>query len=392
MWAILSCLSSSHVLCVLAGFLAGVLAPQCQWPNIRFTRQTAATEDGWGFGKRNDRLYGLEHGKLNLELPPKSMWMNMGFWRDTDDFPTACQALLVEVLKKAKLLEDDTGKGKSPTTTPPKLRSGLKRLSILDLGFGCGDQTAYLVQLARIPLKYVGITLNYRQYRFAQNRLGPSCSSSDKGNKRDVQLFCEDAARTGSWPEGLRSAVSSLHNNNATDHQNTKKNNNNNNQSPAEETWVLALDSLYHFHPSRQPVLSLAAQDLNASVMAFDLLVSDSASWHQRWALKVVAWLGDCPVGHGGPFLTRARYAEMLVAAGYDPDRIELHDVTGDVFEPLARYMRRRGGELGDVGLGSLGSLNVARMVFGWWARSGVLEAVIVVARKASSPDAKGKA
>ncbi|KAK8073155.1 hypothetical protein PG996_006503 [Apiospora saccharicola] len=392
MWAFLSCLSSSHVLCVLAGFLAGVLAPQCQWPNIRFTRPKA-TEDGWGFGKRNDRLYGLEHGKLNLELPPKSMWMNMGFWRDTDDFPTACQALLVEVLRKAKLLEDDnTGKGKSSPTTPPRLRSGLKRLSILDLGFGCGDQTAYLVQLARIPLKYVGITLNYRQYRFAQNRLGPSCSSSDKGTKRDVQLFCEDAARTDSWPEGLRSAVSSLNNNNrnnATD-QNTKKNNTSQ-QSSAEETWVLALDSLYHFHPSRQPVLSLAAQDLNASLMAFDLLVSDSASWHQRWALKLVAWLGDCPVRGGGPFLTRAQYAEMLVEAGYDRNKIELHDVTGDVFEPLARYMRRRGGELEDVGL-TLGSLNVARLVFGWWARSGVLEAVIVVARKSSSPDAKGKA
>ncbi|KAK7913789.1 hypothetical protein PG985_011492 [Apiospora marii] len=296
--------------------------------------------------------------------------------RDTEDFPTACQALLVEVLKKAKLLDDT---GKSPT---PKLRSGLKRLSILDLGFGCGDQTAYLVQLARIPLKYVGITLNYRQYRFAQNRLGPSCSSSSQGNKRDVQLFCEDAARADSWPENLRGAVASLRH--ASADQDRK-----NNSHSSDETWVLALDSLYHFHPSRKPVLSLAAQDLNASFMAFDMLVSDSAAWHQRWILKLVAWLGDCPVGDGGPFLTRARYAEMLVEAGYDGDRIELHDVTGDVFEPLARYMRRRGDDLEDVGL-ALGSLNLARLVFDWWARSRVLEAVIVVARR-SSPDARGK-
>lgn len=153
---------------------------------------------------------------------------------------------------------------------------------------------------------------------------------------------------------------------------------------------MLALDSLYHFHPSRKPVLSLAAQDLNASVMAFDLLVSESAAWHQRWVLKLVAWLGDCPVRDGGPFLTRARYAEMLVEAGYEGDRVEFHDVTGDVFGPLARYMRRRGDDLEDVGL-ALGSLNLARLVFDWWARSRVLEAVIVVARRSPSPDAKGK-
>ncbi|KAK8075875.1 hypothetical protein PG997_010538 [Apiospora hydei] len=279
--------------------------------------------------------------------------------RDTDDFPTACQALLIEVLKKAKLLDDT---GKSPEV--PKLRKSLKSLSILDLGYGCGDQTAFLVQLARIPLKYVGITLNYRQYRFAQNRLGP-CTSQDK--KRDVQIFCEDAAQASSWPEDLHKSVASL---------NAKEQSGKN--SSQDETWVLALDSLYHFHPSRKPVLSLAAQDLNASVMAFDMLLSDAAWFHQRWALKLVAWMGECPV-HA--FMTRERYAEMLVEAGYDCGRIEFHDVTEDVFEPLARYMRKRSDELRDVGLG-LGSLNVARLVFEWWARSRVLEAVIVVARR----------
>lgn len=25
-------------------------------------------------------LYGLDHGILNLQVPPVSMWMNMGFW------------------------------------------------------------------------------------------------------------------------------------------------------------------------------------------------------------------------------------------------------------------------------------------------------------------------
>ncbi|KAK6860828.1 hypothetical protein PG995_004464 [Apiospora arundinis] len=351
MWVFLSCLSTSHVLCVLAGFALGVLAPR-HWPKIHFARQTPKD---WGVGKRNDRLYSLDHGKLNLELPPKSMWMDMGYWRDTEDFPTACQALLIQVLKKAGLLDDT---GKSPT---PKLRKNLKSLSILDLGFGCGDQTAFLVQLARIPLKYVGINLNYRQYRFAQNRLGPS----NQANKRDVQLFCEDAAQVKSWPEDLNRAVASLHPGQR------------NNGQGQDETWVLALDSLYHFHPSRKPILSLAAQRLHASVMAFDMLLSDSAPWYQRWTLKLIAWMGDCPIN---AFLTRDQYGALLAEAGYDCGHIEFYEVTEDVFEPLAQYMSKRGDDLENVGL-KLGSLNIARLVFDWWARSRVLEAVIVVAR-----------
>ncbi|KAK8133325.1 methyltransferase domain-containing protein [Apiospora kogelbergensis] len=356
MWEGFLCLSSSHVLCVLAGFAVGVLAPR-RWPQIWFARQTPTD---WGIGKRNDRLYSLDHGKLNLELPPRSMWMNMGYWRDTDDFPTACQALLVEVLKKAGLLDD------TADSSAPKLRPSLKSLSILDLGFGCGDQTAFLVQLARVPLKYVGINLNYRQYRFAQNRLGPK----NQASKSDVQIFCEDAAQIESWPTDLRKAVASL----------PDKEQNSNNSHGQNETWVLALDSFYHFHPSRKPIVSLAAQDLKASVMAFDMLLSDSAAWYQRWILKLVAWMGECPIN---TFMTRDQYSAMLAEAGYDRSHIEFYEVTEDVFEPLARYMDKRGDELEDMGM-MLGSLNIARLVFDWWARSRVLEAVIVVARISS--------
>jgi hypothetical protein len=27
-----------------------------------------------------DKLYGLDHAILNVEVPPRSMWMNMGYW------------------------------------------------------------------------------------------------------------------------------------------------------------------------------------------------------------------------------------------------------------------------------------------------------------------------
>lgn len=31
-------------------------------------------------------IYGLEHSVLNLELPPKLMWMNMGYWKGQVSF------------------------------------------------------------------------------------------------------------------------------------------------------------------------------------------------------------------------------------------------------------------------------------------------------------------
>jgi hypothetical protein len=30
-------------------------------------------------GARND-VYGLDHAVLNVQLPPQTMWMNMGYW------------------------------------------------------------------------------------------------------------------------------------------------------------------------------------------------------------------------------------------------------------------------------------------------------------------------
>jgi hypothetical protein len=27
------------------------------------------------------KVYGLDHAVLNVQLPPPTMWMNMGFWK-----------------------------------------------------------------------------------------------------------------------------------------------------------------------------------------------------------------------------------------------------------------------------------------------------------------------
>lgn len=32
-------------------------------------------------GVNENKLYGLDHAILNIEVPPQRMWMNMGYWK-----------------------------------------------------------------------------------------------------------------------------------------------------------------------------------------------------------------------------------------------------------------------------------------------------------------------
>ena len=33
-----------------------------------------------GHEPNEKKIYGLHHAKLNIDVPPKTMWMNMGYW------------------------------------------------------------------------------------------------------------------------------------------------------------------------------------------------------------------------------------------------------------------------------------------------------------------------
>lgn len=226
------------------------------------------------------------------------------------------------------------------------------------MGFGCGDQTMYLTQDApgrrALVNRYVGITLNPVQKEYARRRLN--------GESPDLRLFCADAARPESWDSELREAVMALaHRGSDTDCQ----------------LWLLALDTLYHFHPSREPLFAYARKELNASIMAFDLILSDSTTWLQRLILRVVCLLGSTPWSN---FVRADAYRDMLVRAGYDRDKIEIHDISERVFPGIAEYIQRQDAELRPFGLG-VGRFGVAGRLFGWWGRSGVVSGVIVVAR-----------
>ncbi|EAW10114.1 uncharacterized protein ACLA_045790 [Aspergillus clavatus NRRL 1] len=362
----------------------------------------------WRFlfaSKRDENLYSLDHAILHIQVPPPSLWMNMGYWKTETTLSGASQALLTQVLIAARLLSPDG----HPVAHPPR-----RRLHLLDVGIGCGDQTLSLIQSQRLvdvdvedaagtvaaapqhqhqhqhqPLfdSYTGLTIAPTQAATARARVAalPSRSSHSHSHSHSrtpackTQIFCADAADPSSWPVEIHASLRSRtkgqdENENETENEDEDEENENEN-----ETWLLALDTLYHFRPSRRALLQHAARELRASLMAFDLLLSETASWWQRLVLRAICWVTGTPYAN---FVTRAEYEALLVGGGgYALADVEVRDVSGEVFAGLAGFLARRERELRPFGIG-VGKFRGARVVFDWWARSGVVRGVVVVARR----------
>ncbi|KAH7136360.1 hypothetical protein EDB81DRAFT_949113 [Dactylonectria macrodidyma] len=303
--------------------------------------------------------YGLGHWKLNINTPLKSMWMNVGYWKNeqgqpVEDFEEACLGLLKEVVKASGIL----GRG----ATKDKSR---RSLAILDLGFGCGDQTWQLARLAQqggwSDFQYVGLTLNESQVQSAQRKIYREVAGTDAGGLKaeSFKLFCANAAKPETWSPPVTKAVEALADEKFT------------------ETWLLALDCLYHFSPSRKPVFKYAATTLGAQVMVFDLLLNESASVRDTLVVRTIGVMMGCPVR---TFLTEKVYRDQLIECGYDGKSIEIRDVTEHVFSGLVQFLDRQDRALGEYGI-SLGGFKLAQRLFAWFASSNVVKAVVVVAR-----------
>ncbi|KAF2116041.1 hypothetical protein BDV96DRAFT_480575, partial [Lophiotrema nucula] len=295
-------------------------------------------------------LYSLDHGRLNLPLPPSSLWMNMGYWQGLNNdingqqrFKSACEALLDEVLA-------DAGLKRNNSVSRPATRR-LHRRALIDLGFGCGDQTLHLMYPSSCFASYIGITRDRSQFDCARERI------SSKRTKNTVELFCADAADPRKWNAEITKAVQGT-------------------TAEADEIWVLALDTLYHFSPSRWPIISFASQELQASFMAFDLCLTDCVTSSQRLILKLITRLMGAPWSN---FVTEDQYRAKLVEAGYTD--ITIRDVSEHVFGHLAEYMDEQHQKLQLIGYG-LGPFHVAKWTSRWWAQSRVVKGIIVVARK----------
>lgn len=262
--------------------------------------------------------------------------------------------MLVNILKAAGLASNDTARDS---------------VAVLDVGFGCGDQTVALAELVQAPsrprFRYVGLTLNETQRQAAQQRL--EASSSLAMDKRGVEnlsikLFQADAAKPESWDKAISTAVDNLA------------------DKAFSERWLLGLDCLYHFSPSRKPIFKHASQSIEANVMAFDLILGDNASPWQTLAVRLLGFILLCP---WQTFLTEAQYREQLVECGYDRGDIEIRDISDHVFAGLAGFLQRQDAALKPYGI-SLTGYSLVGKVYGWFDRTRVLKAAIVVGRKKS--------
>jgi hypothetical protein len=252
--------------------------------------------------------------------------------------------------------------------------------SLLDLGFGCGDQSIYLMSQvpgqesdagwwdhrSRVPRfdSYTGITLDYRQFIYAEDRIKKLQGKYIQNRKLDervsgiqnTRLFCADAANPDSWNDDLKSRILLT-------------------SVAVKEYWVLGLDMLYHLSPSRWRIIDYSSRTLNASFMAFDLCIASDISASNKLVLRLLTALMGAPWDN---FVTQGQYRTKLVEAGYRD--ITIRDVSEHVFAPLVNFLNEQDQMLRTIGYG-LGPFHVARWMFTWWARTGVIRGVIVVAK-----------
>ncbi len=268
------------------------------------------------------------------------------------------------MLKSAQLLQDDSLDSNE---------NDINTLSIIDLGFGCGDQCIYIKDASdsqrqvkgfnrwrRLLTAYVGITLESSHFKIAEERLGLKQSNTSGVFK----IHCADAGRPESWTSEIKDSIS------LACQTDVGKGNH--------ENWILGLDTLYHFQPSRWPVIEYANSKLGASLMAFDLCIVENLSVWQRIVLRLMAFFGQSPFLN---WVTIPEYREQLVAAGFAREKIEIRDISEHVFVPLAGFMRKREVELEQYGL-SIGRFRYAARMFAWWGRTGIVRGCIVIARK----------
>ncbi|KAH9864181.1 hypothetical protein J1614_010115 [Plenodomus biglobosus] len=301
----------------------------------------------------------------------------MGYWKHATASTTmgdACRDLLSAVLSQA---------GFSQELDKAEEEKGVRRTKcLIDLGVGCGDQSIYL--LNNLPVRqsdavwwdarkhcikfdhYIGITNDVTQAQYASERLAELQSTWHEMEKPGAEgtessnplLFCADAARPENWNEKLQASIQHSH-------------------SKTQERWVLALDTAYHFAPSRWHLIKHIHQNFKASFMAFDLCISPTATNTQRLILRGLTTMMGAPWHN---FTTPEDYCAKFVQVGYHTDDITIKDVSEHVFTPLADYLDGQDRRLAVLGL-SIGAFGVVKKMFAWWGRTGVVRGIVVVAR-----------
>ncbi|CAO1614663.1 unnamed protein product [Jaminaea pallidilutea] len=199
---------------------------------------------------RGDEAYAKVDAMVLNTLPPKTEWMNMGFWlRDSDDsgsgdilYPEACENLGRQLYRASGLQLDPL--------LPPK-----DDLAILDIGHGSGDSLLLLLEAAR-PKTLHGVTLSEAEALRARSRLSQSVLRS-KGSFQDVAVHQGDAI------EFMRKGAAASGEKGQTDVR-------------QQYDYIFALDCAFHFAPPRSAFFQSAYERLKpgGKLALYDMCVS----------------------------------------------------------------------------------------------------------------------
>ncbi|KAF9044767.1 S-adenosyl-L-methionine-dependent methyltransferase [Hymenopellis radicata] len=260
--------------------------------------------------------YGSFHLSLNElpgenpDAPPKTEWLNMGYWKETDIFPEACLALALKLIGASRC--------------KPASR-------VLDVGHGSGESLITLLThpSAPTPSRLTGITSLPSHHARSKERI-EALHLSDK-----TTLYLGDAVyRPGVSNHPLAP------------------------QSDVQYDAILALDCAYHFRTRddflRQSLAHLAPGGRIALADICIRLPWPSLSLTSRFLLTVLK------IMHRQNCVSLEEYEIRMREMGYVDVKTE--DVSNEVFPGFLRFLKSRG--LGWYLFAKLMEINVPSLRF----------------------------
>ncbi|KAJ4489315.1 S-adenosyl-L-methionine-dependent methyltransferase [Lentinula edodes] len=243
--------------------------------------------------------YGLFHLSLNRRSgedenePPKTEWLNMGYWKDTKVFPDACQALALKLIQTAQCKEG----GK-----------------ILDVGHGTGESLILLLTHTSVPRPgYLsGITSIPMHHQRSLERLKSIVAADTK-----ITLHVGDAV----YHQDVSAANHPLNPSSSVTFDN-----------------ILALDCAYHFQ-SRETFLrqSFHQLDPGGRISLADICFANTPP--MTWKARLVRrFLKLMPKENA---ITISEYANCLERIGYVDVKVE--DISEEVFPGFVGFLKPRG-------------------------------------------------
>ena len=233
--------------------------------------------------------------ELQLNINPstqtiESSWGNLGYWaedgcQDKLQYSQACTQLAMEVAHMANLenMESDH--------------------TLLDTGFGCGDQLMVWLNIFNVKNIY-GLNISQSQTQLAQDTL-----ASAELSINTCKISVSDCCLKTSWQ--------------TLDHNFQR---------------IVALDCIYHFSDKPQ-YFSLCEEHLASDgvLVVSDLLLATSdLSWWHKFLLKTICFVSHIPFGN---FKSFAQYQDQLAQSGLT---ITQHkDISQQVFLPFGEWLNQ---------------------------------------------------